>query len=82
MKKIVLLLSLTIIFSGCTKQYSSIDKYKEDMQAVRNGFPAYTLEVSQSIPKYDLKYKSYVKDDKWVTVVSKDNGISNFVTLV
>ena len=82
MKKIVLLLSLTIIFSGCTKQYSSIDKYKEDMQAVRNGFPAYTLEVSQTIPKYDLKYKSYVKDDKWVTEVSKDNGISNFVTLV
>lgn len=82
MKKIVLLLSLTVIFSGCTKQYSSIDKYNEDMQTVRNSFPAYTLEVSQTIPNYNLKYKSYVKDDKWVTEVSKDNGVSNFVTLV
>lgn len=82
MKKIVLLLSLTIIFSGCTKHYSSIDKYKEDMQAVRNRFPAYTLDVSQTIPKYDLKYEAYIKDDKWATEVSKDNGVSNFVTLL
>ena len=75
-KLIILLLSGVFLLSGCAKKYNTISEYSEDMAKVRKGHGDYTIEAVILKDGQNLYYKSYIKNNKWKTELSLDNGSS------
>lgn len=79
MKKLLLLIPLILVLTGCTN-YSNVADYSVAMQNVRKNTPSYSVEVAVKASNGQAKYyKSYMKGDKWRVYESADNG-KTFIT--
>ena len=76
MKKSLLftLILCTCLFTGCTKNYKTVDEYSTAMKEVRNQLGDYTIEAKIMTDDGDVDCISYKKGDKWKTETSKNNG--------
>lgn len=74
-KKIILTLMLcACLFTGCTKKYNTVDEYAKAMNEVRKNLGDYTIETIISTNNTENYSKSYLKNEKWKTEISKNNG--------
>lgn len=78
MKKnfLCLIILCLCLVTGCTKNYKTVQEYSDEMTALRKQLGDYTIEAVITTDDAETYVKSYIKDPKWKTETSKNNGKS------
>ena len=69
MKKIsiaIMLIFSTLLISGCTKHYETVDEYIHSIN-LKMKHPSYIIDIKQINGDKEIYYRTYVIDDKWKT---------------
>lgn len=64
------------IVTGCAKNYKTVQEYADEMSALRKQLGDYTIEAVITTEDAETYVKSYIKDPRWKTETSKNNGKS------
>lgn len=75
MKKLLLCFGiLSILLTGCTKNYNSMEKYVADMKATRAKYDAFFFEANKATVEGNVYSRNMLVCDKYRTDLSDDDG--------